>query len=112
MSGSLERTRNKLQEHARKLGRYWSEWNNLHPVRSQPAKRKRELQRIVGLTDSEFQRLKSAMPKQQFEFFIESVLKRQSPLENLTSPIQEEKKLISHTQKLDFRNRMQVKGWR
>jgi hypothetical protein len=52
------------------------------------------------------------MPKQQFEFFIESVLKRQSPLENLTSPIQEEKKLISHTQKLDFRNRMQVKGWR
>lgn len=112
MSKSLKKIRSELEETSRKLGKYWSEWNKLHPIRPQPEKREKELQRIIGLSDSEFQRLKSAMSEQQLELFIDSVLKKQKTVENFSQLVQEESKPLTRTQNISLRDRMQARGWR
>jgi len=71
--------------------------------------REKKLQRVIGLSKTEFRRLKNSMSEQQFKAFMDSVLKKEKPaVSSVGEP--EERRPISREPRT-LREKMQLKGW-
>lgn len=110
-SVNLKEIKRQLQEEAAIMNRISRAYNAAWPIRPTKSTREKRLQRTLGLNVTEFRRLKNSMSKQQFEAFLDSVLKKEKSTENLPQPIEEESKPRSLREPRTLHEKMRGKRW-
>jgi len=110
-SVNLKEIKRQLQEEAARMNRISRAYNAAWPTRAMKSTREKRLQRTLELNVTEFQRLKNGMSKLQFEAFLDSVLKKEKPMENLPRPIEEESKPRSLREPRTLHEKMKGKRW-